>query len=247
MQLSTRTGRRIAPLILAILASTAAWSQTTAAPAVSPTGAITGTVQTADGKPVAKVPVAIRVRPATRGAKPTIFNADVTTGADGTFSVKNVPDGLYAVCPFPTSGSLLPPCNWEAEPTATVSGGKTTAMKPLALKQGVDLWVRVDDPNGTRASKEGKVPGVGLVLVVRAANGAQVHIPQTKSDSTGADHHVYVPAGVDLSVIGVSLGFQISSNSAKAQAAVVGGSPNVMMPVNIPTGATQHQETITVF
>src|ERR1017187_7495548 len=145
----------------ALVMACGAFGQTTAVTG-GVTGGSTGVVQTADGKGVNKATVAIRFRPASANVAPPFFNADVTTSGNGTFAVTNVPDGTYAVCPAPPAGPLLPPCDWEAEPTVTVSNGKTTSMTPIILKGGAYLWVHVDDPRGTLASMEGKVPGASV-------------------------------------------------------------------------------------
>jgi hypothetical protein len=211
------------------------------------TAGITGAVLTADGKGVAKTPVAIRFRPATAGVKPPFFNTDVTTGADGTFAVTKVPDGTYAVCPVPAAATLLPPCNWEAEPTVTVASGQTTAMMPIVLKAGADLWVHVDDPQGNRASMEGKVPGASLLLVVRVPGGRPVHIPLTASGASGFEHHLAVPVATDLVVTAFSTVFGITNAAGVSTAGAGVSQPQgVQTAVNIPAGVAQHKEVITI-
>jgi hypothetical protein len=211
------------------------------------TGGITGAVQTADGKGVNKTPVAIRFRPAAVVVKPPYFNTDVTTAADGTFTVTKVPDGTYAVCPAPAVATLLPTCNWEAEPTVTVANGKTTAMKPIVLKAGADLWVHVDDPQGKRASMEGKVPGASLLLVVRVPGGRPIHIPLTASGASGFEHHLTVPIGTDLVVTAFSTVFGITNAAGVATAGAGVNQPQgVPTTVNIPAGVAQHKEVITI-
>jgi len=223
-----------------------AFGQTTPA-ATAVTGGITGALQTADGKAVAKTPVAIRFRPSGVAVKPPYFNADTTTGADGAFSVAAVPNGTYAVCPLPAAGTLLPPCDWGAEPTVTVANGKVTAMKALVLQAGADLWVHVNDPQGKRASMEGKVPGASLVLMVRAPGLSPLHIPLTSSGPNGFEHHLTVPLATNLTVMAYSAVFGITTGSGITNAVAGGSQPQTTQTaVTIPAGTAQHEETVTI-
>jgi hypothetical protein len=231
---------------VALLTACGAMGQT-AAVTGGITGGITGVVQTTDGKGVAKTTVAIRFRPASVAVKPPFFNSDVTTAADGTFAVKNAPDGTYAVCPAPQAATTLPPCNWETEPTVTVANGKITAMKAIVLNAGADLWVHVDDPQGKRASMEGKVPGASLLLVVRTPGGHPMHIPLTASGANGFEHHLTVPVGTDLVITAFSTVFGITNATGVTSAGGGAALPQgVSTAVNIPAGTTQHKEVITI-
>lgn len=229
-----------------LLIACGAFGQITAVPA-GVTGVITGAVQTTDGKGVAKATVAIRFRPSVTIAKPPYFNTDATTNADGTFTVKSVPDATYAVCPAPPAGTLLPPCNWGTEPTVTVANGKTAAMAPIVLKAGADLWVHVADPQGTRASMEGKVPGASLLLVVRVPGGRPIDIPLTAADASGFDHHLTVPVATDLVITAFSSIFGITNAAGVSNAGPIANkAQGVPTTVNIPAGTSQHKEVITI-
>ena len=224
-----------------VLAAGAVYGQTTAAAM----GGITGIVQTESGKGVNNAAVAIRVRPGAPGAKVTFFNTDVLTGSDGSFTVTKVPDGIYAVCPDARAASLLSPCDWETEPTVTVANGKSTAMKPITLKTGADLWVHVDDPQGKRASTEGKVPGATLLLMVRVPGGRLMPIPLTTSNANGFEHHMLVPTGRDMVVMAVSQTYSIT-NASLGLSAPAGSQQGVSATVNIPAGTAQFKQTIAV-
>jgi len=115
--------------------------------AQTPTGSITGSVQTTDGKPLPNVEVFIGYRRSRPGETPIPFNIVTKTASDGTFTVPNVPDGKFAVCPSAGRPNLLPPCAWGAEPLVTVTSGQPANMTPIRLQPGSDLYVRVNDPN----------------------------------------------------------------------------------------------------
>jgi len=169
------------------------------------TGQISGTIQDQAGKPLAQAKVAILARlPASPSIPFEPFSAETTTDATGAFTVTGLPAGRFAVCPVAADTTLLPPCTWETEPVATLVAGQSVSMQPIQLRKGVDCHVRVNDPNGTRASMEGKVAGASLLLGVLTAGGMFVHIPQTAADGKGFDHHLTVPAGAKLTIMAYS-------------------------------------------
>src|ERR1017187_7041399 len=117
--------------------------------ALQTTGRIAGSLQSADGAPLANAVIAINLRPAASASSFQSFNTMVTTGSDGTFSVGGVPNGKFAVCPTAPKTALLPPCMWGSEIVATVANGQAVIMPAIKLKPGVDFYVRVNDPHGT--------------------------------------------------------------------------------------------------
>lgn len=203
------------------------------------TGQISGSVQTADGKGVAKTTVGIHVRPTKLGDPFPPFNAVVLTGADGTFNLNGVPSATYAICPRPLDTTLIPPCNWGNEPKVTVAAGQKVVMRPIVLQTGAELYVRVNDPNGTRSQKEGKVAGASLFLGVRAASGHVVPIPLTATDGAGFDHRLTVPTATDLVIVAFSNAFSLLDSTGAAI-----GKNGLALTINIPAGKAQHSEVI---
>jgi hypothetical protein len=161
---------------------------------------------------------------------------------DGSFTLTGVPNGTYSVCPYPPTASLLPPCSWTTELRVVVVNGQAATAAPIKLQASVDFYVRVNDPNGTRASAEGKVPGKALMLAVRAPNGRMFPIPMTARDSAGFDHHLSVPAATDLAFTAYSNAFTITDTAGQLISQQAGESTTI----NIPTGQTQHKEVITI-
>lgn len=204
-------------------------------------GRITGTIKLANGRPASSAPVAINVRPVAVGVPFPPFHAKVVTDASGNFGLSGVPPATYAICPQPPDASSMAPCSWGIETRATVTAGQTTAVPPIQLQNGALLSVRVNDPKGTRASQEGKVPGASLLLVVKAPNGAMIPIPQTGQDPSGFDHQLTVPTDTDLVIIAHSSAFALADSAGKAVAGT-----NFLVPVRIPANAPQHREVIQI-
>jgi hypothetical protein len=208
----------------------------------APTGSISGTVQTADGKPVMQAVVAISSRPAHGGGAFTRFRTTVLTGANGTFTLGGLADGTYAVCPRVPRSTLIAPCDWMGDITATISGGNAVTIPTIQLQPSADFYVLVNDPNGVRAASDGKVPGAALILGVRNLAGKFIPIPITKSTSTAYDQHLPVPTGVNLPFI-VYSGFY---NLSDATGLAINQSTALPQTINIPAGQAQYKTTINI-
>jgi hypothetical protein len=205
------------------------------------TGAITGWVRGIDGKPLAGVTVLINARPDMVHAL-SAFNAAVVTVSDGSFTIKGVPDGTYSLCPHPPNSKVVAPCSWIVEPRATVTNGQTVLAQPIQFQAAVDFYVRVNDPKGTRAAAEGRVPGAGMMLAVRAPNGRSFPIPLTARDAAGFDHHLAVPAGANLVFTAMSNAFSLADNVGQ----LISKTAGLATPVAVPTGQTQVKQVINV-
>jgi len=210
----------------------------------TPTGQIRGTLQTSDGKPVAGAVVNIHARPGAAGVTFKAFDSTVVTGADGSFSAPVYSDGLYATCPVPPDKAHLDPCLWGSEPKTNFAAAALTAAVPTAiqLQPAADFYVRVNDPNGTRAAKEGKVAGVSLRLAVRSPNGMLLPIPLTATDSAGADYHMPVPTGTSLLFVTFGAGLTLTDSSGAA----INQQTGKAITINIPAGQAQFKEVINV-
>lgn len=171
------------------------------------------------------------------------FNTSALTTKDGSVTLTSVPDGTYSVCPHPPTPRLLPPCDWmTTEPRATVENGQAMNVAPITLQPAVDFYVRVNDPQGKRSALEGKTPGTGLFLAVRAPNGRIFPIPMTTKDATGSDHHLSVPAETDLDFTVSSSVFSISDNLSRPI-----GKPNTAPTrVSVRQDEKQHREVINI-
>ena len=231
------------PLRLGCLLSLSIFALHSQAPP-PPTGRITGSVQDSTGKPIGGVVVEINSRPAkSTGLLPGArVNTSATTGADGTFTLAPVPNGTYSLCPHPPSANLLPPCSWTTEPQVVVANGEEAIAPPIKLQPGIDFYVRVNDPHGTRASSEGKIPGASLFLAVQAPNGRMFPIPMTAKDSGGFDHHISVPAGTNFVFKAFSTMFQMTDGIGQSISQQGGRSATI----NVPPGQAQYQQVINI-
>lgn len=125
---------------------------------------------------------------------------------------------------------------WGSEPTVTVVSGQTATAPPIQMSAGVDLYVRVNDPNGKLTA-----PSPGLMLGVRLPKGITVPIPKMASDSGGADYHLYVPAtALEL------IAFSATHSMSDAQGSAIDPQAGYLVPFTIPTGTPQHKETIAI-
>jgi hypothetical protein len=190
---------------------------------------------------VANAVVHIDVRPTALGASTIPFHASVSTGSDGGFTFRGVPDGRFAVCAWSPTADYIEPCYWSPEVTVNVTGGRAASVAPIQMLPGADLYVRINDINGTRAAKEGTVPGFGLIVTVRTPTGTVTQVPTTGYDKTGADYHLTVPTATPFVLTVVSGGFSLADSAGKAI-----GSQNYNLNINIPEGAKQHREVIVI-
>jgi hypothetical protein len=176
---------------MAMRTGLAAWVLASAGAALcqTPTGSVSGIVQDGSGNALSRAVVELSAVPAGPGAKFAQFKTSVFTNANGSYSVTGLANGVYTICPHLPNSTLLPTCLWQAAPTATVSGGAATAPT-IRLQPSADLYLRVNDPNGTRAAAEGKVAGAALMLAVRSPNGRLIPIPATATDAAGVDQHL---------------------------------------------------------
>jgi hypothetical protein len=206
-----------------------------------PAGRIDGVIQTADGKPVAGATVWIAARSESPGAPFVPFTGAVQTAADGTFHAFSIPNGRYAVCPEPPDG-YLSPCVWEVEPAATVANGAATTIPTIQLKSGIDFHVRVNDPSGIRAVKEGKVPGASLLLGISVGGRRPVRIQGTATDKVGTDYHLTVPPDTPLIFIAHGRAYALTDGSGKSADPQKG----FAVPITLPAVVKQHTEVINI-
>jgi hypothetical protein len=110
------------------------------------------------------------------------------------------------------------------------------------MKTGVDLHVRVEDPNRTRAKSEGITPGAGMMLAVRSPNGKVVPIAQTAADGNGFDHHLIVPMDTDLLLLASSGTYSLRDSDGSA----VDKTRGLSRTIKLQAGTPQHKETISI-
>ncbi len=208
------------------------------------TGQITGSVVDPSGKPLASANVLVLVRPPASASEAFVsFNAAATTGTDGTFSVTGVPAGRFAVCASVSNQPLLPSCGWQSEQIVAVATGQSLNLQPIQLKAGVDLYVRVNDPNGTRLSTEGKVAGASMLLLAGlSTGGVPIPIPMTDFNNKGYDYHLTVPPSTALNLTVFSSFYSLTDANGTA----IDPQKGLVQPITIAASAGQYQVTINV-
>ncbi len=197
------------------------------------TGTITGTVVDGSGKAIANVTVAASIT----AVAPQIvqpFTATTQTAADGSFSLKSLPAGSYQVCASVAGGTLVNSCQWgTVGATAAVQAGRSVALQPIAMKQGHQLHVRIDDPQGLLAANEGVAPGAALLVGVWSSNGLFVPMPISNKDSKGRDHQIYVPENAALQLSVFSAFFAMGDANGAALTKTAQGAPAQSFPFNL--------------
>lgn len=207
-----------------------------------PSGAISGIVQTDDGRPLKDAMVFIAFRPSRVGEPAVPYSATISTDVNGQFKASAVPDGKYAVCVGYPRGKWIDTCSWGPEPTTLVVNGQAVTFPLVRLKPGADLHVHIDDPGGKLSAEEGIEPGAGLMVVAKLPTGFSLPIPKTAIDRSGADHHLTVPTDTDLVLVAYSPTYIIQDGNGKP----ADRSTGYVQTIRIPAGAQQHTETIRV-
>ena len=102
---------------------------------------ISGTVVGDNGQPVSAVVTALKL-----GLPVGTGRAD--SAADGSFSIKNLPDGTYNMCVADKAGIYLDPCAWSsAQFTVTITAKASASGYKLVVTKGSPLQVRMNDAN----------------------------------------------------------------------------------------------------
>ena len=114
-------------------------------------------------------------------------------------------------------------------------------MPPIQLQKGVDLHLRVNDPQGIRGSNEGKVTGSGMFTAVSSPKGITIPVSLTGSDAAGFDHHLTVPADTDLKLMVHGGSFSLKDEKGSDV-----GSQGLVQLIHIPAAKGQEQHVVTV-
>jgi hypothetical protein len=184
----------------------AAWALAAAA---LPAQSLNGSVAAADtGAPLVHgTVVAIRKVP-TPGQEPAIYKADLDP--NGKYAVP-VSAGQYQIC---VSGAepYLDPCQCGGSPpTPTPSVSDAAVSAPLSLQKGVQLIVRVHDPNRLFRGAE-SVPGAAVQAHVSAA-AARHPLPIVADAGFFRDYGMFIPFNTPLTVFVSSRTLHLASDT----------------------------------
>jgi hypothetical protein len=189
-----------------------------------PAGRVEGKIVTEDGQPVKGAYLVASQRPGSQG--PVARKKGAASGADGSFSVQDVPPGIYTLCTQASDKELLDPCRWSAAPpSVTVGAGQTVTGLEIRLKQGVTLRVSITDPSKHLAAHEGKTAGAHLLVGVFTADGVFHAAPKVTGGAAARVYSLVVPADTPLELSVYSKFFQLSDEKGTAVASAGGTVP----------------------
>ncbi|MFN3327048.1 MAG: carboxypeptidase-like regulatory domain-containing protein [Bryobacteraceae bacterium] len=157
--------------------------------------------------------------------------ASARANETGTFNIRDLAAGSYAIC-VQTPGQLyLDPCIWDdPEAKVTLAANQTRRDMRLTVRTGARLRVRITDENrllagSAREGAEGHVEA-GIWM----PNGLYLRLPIVARDS-GQSHEIVVPTGtslhLSLTMTGVALYEKDGDGLPPGRAAIA---------VNIPKG-----------
>jgi hypothetical protein len=193
---------RTVALGIALLTAGQAWGQQT----------VTGTVANVEGEPVANAVVTlVAVSP---GVAPDSY-LSARSGVDGAFTIGNVPKGDYRACVRSATSPILDPCIWGGFPvTISVLGSAAPRPARVVATQGVELGVRVEDPEGRLAAFDEKASR-RPPLIVGVFTPRKMYIPMAlaAAGATVRQYRVIVPAGVALRLAMTSADFEFETDS----------------------------------
>jgi hypothetical protein len=154
------------------------------------TARIAGQIRDERLRPIFGARIDVSLVPAP-GEKVKPFLAAALSRADGTFQI-DVPPGTFSVCAALSSHDLLDTCAWEVPLRPVLIAGQTLRLKPIMLKRGYPVTVRIDDAGAVLANSKGPAAAHQVLVGVALPNGG--YLPSTVSKTpTGRVHQVFVP------------------------------------------------------
>lgn len=172
---------------------------------------ISGVVEAGDGSPLSAVVTATRF-----GRPPMVGH--VVTGSDGSFTIKGLTAGTYAVCGSVRGGGYLDPCIWNLEvPTVQIATGQAISGHRLVLAKGSLLQVRFNDTAailGT-AGAPGEV-GPHILIGVFTDRRTWVSLAIVAKDALGRSLQTTIPFDKNITLHFVGSGVQVKDGTGAA-------------------------------
>jgi hypothetical protein len=129
-----------------------------------------------------------------------IVNGAAITDAGGAFTVANLPAAVYVLCASVPLAPYLDPCVW-GKPIHTTVSARATTEQNLILEKGVNLHVRVNDPDGLLPQViDGPWTPRRLLVGIVYGTGAYEGVPNTAVDSGGHSYQLIVPTGMSFNL-----------------------------------------------
>ena len=169
---------------------------------------LSGSVIGPDKRPVPNTSILITALPPSGPALFTFqpYNLRIDVPPSGVFSVPNVPDGTYVLCPGSRDALLLNPCSWRKPTEIKVSGGQNVAVPPIELIPAERMVVRIDDPAGHLRANLGKTARAEYHITVLTGQNLPALARQVADDPSGHSYEVLVAPDQTVNLI-VNSGF----------------------------------------
>lgn len=200
--------------------------------------AVAGTVLTIDGKPV---PNAIVTLVAGSAGIPSGRHLSAKSQTDGAFTIANVPKGDYRACVRSEASAVLDPCIWGGFPIEiSVSGDAAPPPARVVVNRGIELAVRIDDPEGRLAAfneKASRRPALSAGVFTPR----RMYLPMSlaSAGATLRQYRVVVPVGVALRLVLASTDFEFDPGAGPAPGLFRQDGINLIGSLTLPKGASK--------
>lgn len=207
-------------------------------PGFAQTASISGVVTGDDGKLLG---AAVTIN----GVLPLRASGRAESGANGAFTISNLPAGNYQICADVTGGGYLDPCAWEPIlPKVQLAAGQALTGYQLIVKTGTFLQVRVNDAAGVlsaaASSPSAATAAPSLLLGVFTTRHLFQPLAVVARDAGGVSQQGTIPQGVPVSLHISGQGVQITGSTGASLSAA--GSLTTVQS----SGATPQTVTLTV-
>jgi hypothetical protein len=180
---------RFAIVLSALVVSCHSWAQTTA------TLAVQVAAQGSDSPSGLVVVAGLSVPDTAAGFSGQRAFASVTD-ATGQVSFTGLPFGIYSVCVEPQNQLYIQPCQWSPPDTVHLTSQNASGIISLAVRRGIPVDIRIDDPDGLLNSSS---PSPGVVTRVVTPQGP-LHLQPAAQDPGGINYRIIAPPSVAASI-----------------------------------------------
>ena len=207
--------------VTAVFALLFAWVSAAQVPSqTSPAGQpaeLYGSILDSSGKTLAGVTVSAD-QLSTFDKKRIFSRYYAVTNAAGGFEFKNLPAGVYRICPKVPGSTHVEPCLWSTNvPTASLSPGQLWYGFKITMPQGQRIHVRIDDDDKHLQNAKKKATSQTRVKVSIGSKFGFRELDLAHADSGGDSYFVTVPRNVPVSVSvrGQNVEFQETQGNRK--------------------------------
>lgn len=166
-------------------------------------GALTGTIDSPAGRPIADARVAIYSALGVNGPTDPALHIGANAGfaatdAKGAFSVPNLAPGTYIVCAKSPRLDELDPCEWSlVPPSVRVNAGGSATVK-VQLLRGVRQRLKIQDPQRMVEAARSARSGPGVAAHVLTPRGLPYHFFLESEGVNETNLQTFIAEDVDL-------------------------------------------------